>query len=276
MNDLYFANIRRVVYCILNKNVADTKIMKLTGLTYREVLKILNDKKGFELAFRDNGQTYELIQKIRYNNSLKFLDETNENSINNLLGHHFHYLAKSDKDKIIFLISLALTYRLNLEALTLLTNENEQKLYLKIAAYTSDKPLLTSAIKYLFEYEDIDIQKNLMEAVLYLNNLEKAYRLQDVDLYKELLFFVGDTGIKELKEKRQNKEDELMTPSEYEMLLNYQMKYGLTTEYICHSFNVKRKNYNSFLNVHFDFHPEVKKHYKDMIAVVSYGTTRSI
>ncbi len=269
----YYLKIRQATYLIVNKNATDIQVMKIVKLNYREVLHLFNDKIGFEKTFHDNGKMFELVQNIRKNHSLSSDSNIDKNKDTySLLHKQNHYLTKNDKDKLIFLILLALTFRLDLDCLTFLSGENDKDLYFKISTYTSDKELLKIAIRYLFENERIDVQNNLEDAIEYLNNLERSYLDRDLQTYNDLLNFIGDTEIKKIK-KELKEDDKMLTPDDFEKIFDYQLKYSLSTKNICNAFNLARNKYVRFVNLHLSYHPDLKSQYEIMTTTIGYGIT---
>ena len=269
----YYLKIKQAVYLSVNKNATDIQVMKIVKLNYREALHMFNDKIGFEETFHDNGKTFELVQNIRRNRSLSSNSNINKNKDTyNLLHKQNHYLAKNDKDKLVFLILLALTFRLDLDCLTFLSGENDKDLYFKISTYTSDKELLKIAIRYLFENERIDAQNNLDAAIEYLNNLEKSYLDRDLETYNDLLNYIGDTDIKKIK-RELKEDDKMISPDDLEKIFTYQLKYSLSTRNICNAFNLARGKYVRFVNLHLEYHPDLKSQYEIMTTTIGYGIT---
>ena len=79
------------------------------------------------------------------------------------------------KSQINFLISLALNFRINLQYLSFMVSEDENKLYNALAVILADSPILTEAIYFVFHYDYSDQVKNANLAMAYSDKLNTAY-----------------------------------------------------------------------------------------------------
>lgn len=259
----YVNKIKKVVYLIIQERKTDFEIMKLLNIPYQTIINMVYDKNSINNIYNDNGHTYELLQKIHNENNI--IQITNNIDKYGILAYHNNYLDCDDNQKITFLISLALTYRLNINSLVILTGEVDKVLFNRIASFVSNKHNLKYALDNVLFLDNNTQEESLKEALQYLENLEQVYMNHDMNKYRELRSFVGDRNIRIIKDKIREK---TMQNSKYELdlfdienIIKFQFKYSLSNASICNKFGIPANEYDNYVRKYLEFNQELVHQY---------------
>lgn len=265
----------KLVNLFLQTNASDIELEKLTGISSSTVGRRLTNKQRILAAFPFSGEdVYKEIMLRRKNNLHKAKVLGGQTSmINNIylkdeigkfVGSHKLRLDVfyDDADKqMMFLLHLALTFRLKPSSISDLFQIDEKELLEKLVIISGNA---YNSLLFLIYHETFDQNVAKTNVVSYYRDLLNAKRKKDDATQKELLNKVTDALASEIIASKKSLED--FTLDELEVLLRYQLKYTLSIIDLANTFNIDAKIYEERVPFILEHNPDLKERYEFIIS----------
>lgn len=172
-------------------------------------------------------------------------------------------LFLAEEKQMQFLAKVALTYRLSLASLSELLNMDEDTIYKKLHKCNNGS-VLTKSLDYLFGMNlSNQIEAKAHFVVLY-RNLLNAKKLGDNRKIMQLLSPILDKKATALMRSCQNEQKKL-SEEDYLLMLEYQLKYALSSRQIGYLFNVDLTFYRKKIRLLIAERPDLKERYENLI-----------
>lgn len=262
---------KMLVNLFLETNASDIELSKMTGISSSTVGRRLTNESNILRAFPDKGSSiYELVKGKRQENLQRGKALGGQTS---LLNHIYTKDASgkftgsskirldvvypNEESQYRFLVHVALTFRLHLDTLSSLLGIDEDELLRKMNEVS---PASYEALQFLF-CSDIKNQDLAKERFIdYYRELLKAISSKDLKEKRRLINMVTDSKVSEFKKRW--KPGDKISDEDLRTLLNYQLKYALTTNTLVYNFNINRPNYQRRVYNLIETEPELKQDYE--------------
>jgi len=268
-------------------NESDIELSQKTGISSSTVGRRLTNKENISLAYEDikeklveKGQKedeipttgsllYDLISKRRQENLLRgkslggqttllnhVYSQTSDGKFDGSTKIKIDVLYKDIDNQYKFIVHAALTFRLHLDTLSQMLQIDENELLENMIRIV---PNAYDAIKYLL-YHDVNDQNIARGDFLnYYRELLNAIRMKDIDEKKRLISVVSDSKVAEIRKKHEP--GDVLTDEEFEAIVTYQVKYGLTQELVTAMFDINIANYNLRIGRVLTNNPKLRQKY---------------
>lgn len=209
---------------------SDTGLSKITGISSSTVGRRLTNKELIKDAFPSN---YELIyesiinqRKINLKSGKKYgLQKANLNNYaNENKKYDLSFFCQNLDEEYDLLFQIALTFRANLKTLVSLFPKYLEEDIMKRSTANE----YHSSLDYLFTFDNY----NQSIASSFINTF-----------YNELLN--NKTNYKIIKDKYL--QDKCFIDNSFENILDYQLKYAISSQEIIKEFNLDKKEYDSYI-----------------------------
>lgn len=166
-------------------------------------------------------------------------------------------LYNSEDKQYRFVVMAALHFRLDLNSLSILLGKDQNIINQKCKNYVSS---MHNALEYLFTEELYSQEVAIQDFLIYYDELMNALNSGDKDKSSALVKLLADSQVRELKERY--KSGDVWSLEDLEILLNYQLKYAISTSNIGRNFSINRKTYADRLKSIFEIRPDLKDRYE--------------
>lgn len=265
---------KQLVELFLATNASDIELSKQTGISSSTIGRRLTDKSKILKAFPENGEkVYTQIKEKRQQNlqAGKVLggqtSMVNNIYLNGNIGKfegchklRLDVITANELQQWELLMHLALTFRLKLTTLAELFQIEEQQLLGKILTYNKKA---YNSLLYLFYRDETDQEIAKEKFIHYYRELLKAIKVKNEAELTELLAQANDVKITEFASKRTP-----FTPlsdNEVGLLIDYQLKYGLTSLAIARKFGIDVTNYQKVTYNYLSDKPYLKERFDALL-----------
>ena len=163
-----------------------------------------------------------------------------------------------------FLVHAALTFRLHLDTLSGLLGKDENELFENM---NQACPSSTRALQFLFISDIKDQELAKSRFIDYHRELLRAISDKNAQEKRRLINQITDFKVAEFKKNWQP--GDKISEEDLRAILNYQLKYALTTNNIVNIFNINRSNYQKRVQQLIAQDPELKQTYEYLADVNS-------
>lgn len=249
------SEIRQVVDLYLeNNDITIEEIAKKINRSKFQVTSILKNKVLIENAYPEDNTIFSKVVAKEESLKNKVID-TVPNILGFLLNKEF-YLNMDKNAQLNFLISLALTFRINLQYLSLMVREDENKLYNALTINITDSPILNGAIYFVFHYNYSDQVKNVNLAMAYADKLNEAYCEKNSVKYLLILNKLKDKDFNKLRVMKKENPDYNYNDQDALIMINYQLKYSLNNKIMASLLGISVEIYRRIVTNFFKAHNE--------------------
>ena len=250
------SEIRQIVDLYLSNNdITTLDIAKKVNRSKFQVKGILKNKVLIENAYPEDNTIFNKV--VLKDEALKNkVIDTVPNISGFLLNKEF-YINMDKKSQINFLISLALNFRINLQYLSFMVSEDENKLYNALAVILADSPILTEAIYFVFHYDYSDQVKNTNLAMAYSDKLNTAYCEKNSVKYLLILNKLKDKEFNKIRTIKKENPIYHFNDSEIIVIINYQLKYSLDNKIMANLLGISHYAYRRTVVGFFKSHEEL-------------------
>lgn len=235
-----------LVKLFLKTNASDTELSKMTKISSSTVGRRLTNKEIILMCFPTEGERiFEIIKEKRKYNLQRGKKIGNQSSILNNIEFNNNSpklrldVIYSDYNKQMqFLTHLILHFRVQLPLLCELFGFEQNKILDELLKFNEDSKF---SIEYLF-FTDTYNQELAKENVInYYRDLINAISKKDIATKNVLIREIGDTKIKMFKE--QHKYGDIKSDEEILTLLDYQLKYAISSKKLAEKYKFSRVQY---------------------------------
>ena len=250
-----------VTLFIKNNFPSDEQLSEMTGISSSTVGRRLTNKDNINEAFGEQGEkVYAVVSAKRTQNlhnarilgaQLSMLNNGNDVKLK------LDMLNRDENTQTKILAQIALTYRATLKTLSELFGIDEDELLkrFKIAGIGS----LYYSLNYLFNFEFPNQDIARAGVIDFYRNLITVYLQKDTEALNELMQNLTDKKARNIMNNR--KSGDSISDDDLETILNYQLKYSLTTAQTASAFTIQQSNYRTRLTKYFADHPDLEERY---------------
>lgn len=233
-----------------------------------------------EQISKSSKELFEIIQTKRHDNLLKGKALGGQTT---LLNHVYlkgedtlfqgsvkislNAIYSTVQEQYRFLINAALYFHLHLDTLSLLFQIDEKELLNNMLKYGSR---CYDSLKTLLYHDTKDQSVAKLNFVNYYRELIEAIRHKNMETRNKLIALIGDKKAielnKRIKETKNNNIVISLNEEDIVTLIQYQLKYLLTTKDIAYMFNLDRNNYQRRVASYLENNLELKNDYEALIA----------
>ena len=269
-------NIKKVVVLFLSTKATNEELAEKTGISSSTVGRYLRNEEYILKAFPNNGkEILKKIQELLPGNSargkivgseiakvsfIRNIGTEDYDSFNNKKFYLEVFSADRDYQNKL-LLHIALTFRLNLDSLELLFHRDKNELY-ELLIKESNGTYMFYSLEYLFKTDSSNQKKAIRDFIDFYCDFLEALKKNDKNEKIAIIRRVTDYSVKGIDKKTSNYED--ITEEDIANLLNYQLKYALTSKIVSDTFNVSKSGYPKRVLKYIEDKPELKERYKNL------------
>lgn len=161
------------------------------------------------------------------------------------------------ESRTLFLQQVALSFGLRLEALSELTGFNKDTL---MTYLTENSGALKHSLDFLFEHGFVNQDKAKQDFLIYFNSLINACNRKDKEQIRSLLEVLSDKKAVDIQKRDKNYGS--LSDDDIAIILNYQLKYGLTDTQISSIFDINRRYYGKLVTDYIEDKPRLRSDYE--------------
>lgn len=241
-----------LVEYFLNTNKSDIEISKATGISSSTVGRRLTNKTRILDAFPEVGpEIYEKVMRKRQENKMRgkiiggqtsMLNSTiinsQEKGFDGYTKLRLDVLFEKEDNQWVFLMHIALHFRLKLDSLAQLFQLDEKLIVKKFLSLNGG---VYNSLLYLF-YRDVTDQEVAKEKFInYYRELLTAIKNKSIEEENVLKNQITDYAVGEYIKNHQG----TLTEEEVSVLLDYQLKYALSFDDMIKKFVLDKESYQS-------------------------------
>lgn len=258
---------KALVKLFITTNASDIELSKMTGISSSTVGRRLTNKERIFKSFPDNGEkVYAVITSKRKSNLKQGKLLGGQISMLNSVGNNLEKLpklklaalSKSKEKQIRILIHMALTFRVKLKLLADLFQTDEQELLEKINLVSNES--INKALDYLFNYDDYNQELSLANLIDFYSRFIMARQKKDKEEQKRLINEIDDSKVKIVLKSSHNLNK--MSNEDIKVFLDYQFKYGLSSQDTARTLNFEINEYNEKIKEVLNVDDKLNKRFK--------------
>ncbi len=249
----------RVVTLFVKENYTIFQIAEHLNIPTAKVLECLNNRQMLGILYLDSAP--KIIKTI----SEKLRDYLIVNGVvkDYTPALNLASFYKEEAKQYTFLRHLALSYRLKLESLVFIFHLSPDVLLENLKKYN---PASLKSLQYLFNEDETNQELAISKALNYCKALSYAFRTQNKEAMVDLIHEIDDYYVKLIKMKKNENASLPLTNEEIGVILNYQIKYNVSSSYIAKMFRIDRTNYNRRVTDYTEENPELRDKFANIIS----------
>lgn len=235
-----------LVRLFLETNESDLELSKRTGISSSTVGRRLTNKEIIVTSFPKNGERiYNIIKEKRKYNLQRGKIIGNQSSLLNYMEIksntpklRLDIIYRDYNKQLKFLSHLALHFRAKFPLLEELFGIDAKKLLNDLIKYNEN---CYESLLYLFYQDNTNQEYAKANIIEYYRNLIDAISKKDISTQNVLIREIGDSKI--VKFQAQHKNGDIKSNEDIMTLLNYQLKYAISSKKLAEKFNFDRAQY---------------------------------